>query len=81
VLVAKRGTTATKGTKVAQRARRSFASLESTSSFPETAPDKFIPPHGGYQNLLSYQKALIVMMPRSVSAAVSSASLIALASR
>jgi four helix bundle suffix protein len=26
--------------------------------FPK-APDKFIPPHGGYQNLLSYQKALI----------------------
>ena len=23
-------------------------------------PDRFIPPHGGYQNLLSYQKALIV---------------------
>jgi len=23
-------------------------------------PERFIPPHGGYQNLLSYQKALIV---------------------
>ncbi len=60
MLVAKRGTKATEGTKVAQRGRRSFASLESLLSFSETPPDKFIPPHGGYQNLLSYQKALIV---------------------
>ena len=43
-----------------QRGRQSFASLESLSSFPQTTPDKFIPPHGGYQDLLSYQKALIV---------------------
>ena len=27
---------------------------------PSEAPESFIPPHGGYQNLLSYQKALIV---------------------
>jgi four helix bundle suffix protein len=60
VLVAKRGTKATEGTKVAQRGRQSFVSLESLSSFSETAPDKFIPPHGGYQGLLSYQKALVV---------------------
>jgi len=26
----------------------------------EEPPESFIPPHGGYQNLLSYQKALIV---------------------
>ena len=50
----------TEGTKVAQRGQQSFASLESLSSFSETAPDKFIPPHGGYQELLSYQKALVV---------------------
>jgi hypothetical protein len=49
-----------KRTEGEQRAASSFGSLESLSSFSETAPDKFIPPHGGYQNLLSYQNALIV---------------------
>jgi four helix bundle suffix protein len=39
---------------------KSPRSLDSLSSLPETAPDKFIPPHGGYQELLSYQKALVV---------------------
>jgi four helix bundle protein len=47
----------TKGTKGKPIAVKSLRSLE---SLPETAPDKFIPPHGGYQDLLSYQKALIV---------------------
>ncbi|MBI2928541.1 MAG: four helix bundle protein [Verrucomicrobia bacterium] len=32
----------------------------SPSSSADDAPAGFIPPHGGYQNLLSYQKALIV---------------------
>ena len=60
MVVAKRGTKVTEGTKVAQRGRQSFSPLESLSSFSKTARDKFIPPHGGYQDLLSYQKALIV---------------------
>jgi four helix bundle suffix protein len=47
----------TKGTKGEPSAVKSLRSLV---SLPETAPDKFIPPHGGYQDLLSYQKALIV---------------------
>jgi four helix bundle suffix protein len=42
VLVAKRGTEGTKGTK------------------EDSAAGRFIPPHGGYESLLSYQKALIV---------------------
>src|SRR5215216_4563358 len=33
-------------------------SLKSLSSLPPT--EGFIPPHGGYQDLLSYQKALVV---------------------
>jgi four helix bundle suffix protein len=37
-----------------------FKSLASCSSLPRTRPLGFIPPHGGYQNLLSYQKAQIV---------------------
>ncbi len=36
---------------------KSFASF---SSLPPTEVSGFIPPHGGYQNLLSYQKAQIV---------------------
>ena len=44
---------------MAQHRRKSFASFKSPSSLPETG-DKFIPPHGGYQNLLAYQKALVV---------------------
>lgn len=50
----------TKGTKEPQRTRQSFASLRSLSSPKETEDRKSIPPHGGYQDLLSYQKALIV---------------------
>ena len=63
MLVAKRGTKATEETKARQERqnhRLSLKSLESLSSLPEAAPGKFIPPHGGYQDLLSYQKVLIV---------------------
>jgi four helix bundle suffix protein len=56
-MITKRETKATKRTQSEQRATSSFRSLE---SLPETVHDKFIPPHGGYQTLLSYQKALIV---------------------
>jgi four helix bundle suffix protein len=58
--VAKRGTKGTEGTKDQQRAGPSLASLKSLSSLADTSSDKFIPPHGGYQDLLSYQKALII---------------------
>ena len=37
--------------------QRALSSLESLENHQ---PDGFIPPHGGYQNLLSYQKAQIV---------------------
>jgi four helix bundle suffix protein len=60
VLVARKGTQETKGTKSQQRVRKSLASFESLSSLSERDSSKFIPPHGGYQDLLSYQKALIV---------------------
>jgi four helix bundle suffix protein len=60
VLVAKRGTEGTEGTKDQQSAGPSLASLKSLSSLADTSSDKFIPPHGGYESLLSYQKALIV---------------------
>jgi len=52
--------TQTKATKMTEKDRHPLASLKSFSSFPEGAPTGFIPPHGGYQKLLSYQKALIV---------------------
>jgi hypothetical protein len=35
-------------------------SLKSLPSLPPGDADGFIPPHGGYQELLSYQKALVV---------------------
>jgi four helix bundle suffix protein len=60
VLVARKGTKETKGTKGQERATKSLASFESLSSLLERDSSKFIPPHGGYQDLLSYQKALIV---------------------
>jgi len=40
-----------------QRTRRDTRPLASLSSLPAKG---FIPPHGGYQNLLAYQKALVV---------------------
>jgi four helix bundle protein len=60
VFVAKRGTKVTKGTQEARCARQSPGSLKSLSSLKETEGSRFIPPHGGYQDLLSHQKALIV---------------------
>jgi hypothetical protein len=36
------------------------ARTKGTTATKETASSGFIPPHGGYQDLLSYQKALIV---------------------
>jgi four helix bundle suffix protein len=44
-------------TKVTQRTEEP---RRSTPSLPRTGGDGFIPPHGGYQELLSYQKALVV---------------------
>ena len=35
-------------------------SLKSLPALPPADADGFIPPHGGYQELLSYQKALVV---------------------
>ncbi len=51
-----KGTEGTKGTKGTQHAPQSLRSLRSLESLREG----FIPPHGGYQKLFSYQKALIV---------------------
>jgi four helix bundle suffix protein len=34
--------------------------LRSLPSLPPPPPDGFIPPHGGYEHLLAYQKALVV---------------------
>jgi four helix bundle suffix protein len=49
----------TKGTKRTKTPETSFTSSKSFKSLsPE--PDGFIPPHGGYHTLFSYQKALIV---------------------
>ncbi len=50
----------TKATKAAEGHDRPPPSLESLSFLPENGGNTFIPPHGGYQNLLSYQKALVV---------------------
>jgi four helix bundle suffix protein len=48
----------TKGTeRTPSRPRKSFQSF---SSLPPNEGDHFIPPHGGYENLVSYQKALVV---------------------
>jgi four helix bundle suffix protein len=51
----------TKGTKTTDKGHRSPSpSLKSLSSLPPGDADGFIPVHGGYQELLSYQKALVV---------------------
>ena len=47
----------TKGTRMTEE-RSPLSSLKSLPSLPPS--DTFIPPHGGYQKLLSYHKALIV---------------------
>ena len=49
----------TKTTKTTE-GRSPSPSLKSLSSLPAGDGDTFIPPHGGYQKLLSYHKALIV---------------------
>ena len=50
----------TKVTKATQTAGRPLSSLKSLESSPKKKADGFIPPHGGYQKLLSYNKALVV---------------------
>ena len=49
-----------KGTPRTPRDQSDLASLPSLSSLPAPPVEGFIPPHGGYQQLLSYQKALVV---------------------
>ena len=61
VTKAAKTTKTTKGTKTTQEGHGSllsFGSLPSLSSLPDGG--SFIPPHGGYERLLSYQKALVV---------------------
>ena len=50
----------TKGTKRTEEQRGPLSSPRSFPSLPKPVTGTFIPPHGGYQNLLSYQKALVV---------------------
>ena len=50
-------TKATKGTTASRSPSPSFKSLP---SLPPADGEGFIPPHGGYQELLSYQKSLVV---------------------
>jgi four helix bundle suffix protein len=59
-IVAERRTKGTSGTKEKRSVAKPLASLESPSSLPGARAHAFIPPHGGYQELLTYQKALIV---------------------
>jgi four helix bundle suffix protein len=50
----------TKGTKRTKEPRILLRSPKSLPSLPPGDGNTFIPPHGGYQKLLAYQKALIV---------------------
>jgi four helix bundle suffix protein len=51
----------TKTTQGTQDNGRPSRSLESSKSLPpRPSPEGFIPPHGGYEQLLAYQKALVV---------------------
>jgi four helix bundle suffix protein len=53
----------TKGTKTTDKGRsRPSKSLSSLQSLEDAQPatDTFIPPHGGYEKLLAYQKAVVV---------------------
>src|ERR1700744_5508507 len=50
----------TKVIKTTKGAPRPLASIKSLSSFSQNTPRTFIPAHGGYKKLLSYQKALVV---------------------
>jgi len=49
----------TKATERTEGRRGPSKSLSSLQSF-RPVEDRFIPPHGGYEKLLSYQKALVV---------------------
>ncbi len=42
------------------RPQRPGSPLPSREPVPSAATERFIPPHGGYRKLLSYQKALVV---------------------
>jgi len=54
-------TKATEGTKANRRPAASPAPLKSLPSLPSLPPPEgFIPPHGGYEHLLAYQKSLVV---------------------
>lgn len=53
-------TKTTKTTKTTKKSHRPLPSSKSFSSLQSNNAVTFIPPHGGYQKLLSYQKALIV---------------------
>src|SRR5437867_3366829 len=50
----------TKATQRTAATTRPSKSLPSFSSLPPGEPGGFIPPHGGFQKLLSYQKSLVV---------------------
>ena len=50
----------TKGIKGTKRQPRPLPSPKSLPSLPKDEAAGFIPPHGGYKNLLSYHKALVV---------------------
>ena len=50
----------TKATKTTEGRASPSPSLKSLSSLPPGDADGFIPPHGGYQKLFSYHKALVV---------------------
>jgi four helix bundle suffix protein len=52
--------TKTEGTKATEREKSPLPSLTSLSSLPNEKLPGFIPPHGGYKDLFSYHKALIV---------------------
>src|SRR4051794_23753019 len=52
-------TKGTKGTKTTKEQHGPFRSIESLPSLPANK-DGFIPPHGGYEKLLTYQKAVVV---------------------
>src|SRR5256885_8706918 len=50
----------TKATKRTEARHSPLPSLKSLASLPPCNADGFIPPHGGYLQLLSYHKALVV---------------------
>lgn len=54
------GTKATKVTEGTAHARKSLPSFKSLASLKPQPQQGFIPPHGGYEKLLAFQKAIIV---------------------